>query len=69
MSTTAASDDIGFFLEVNLKYPLYLHKWHNYYPLVAEKVKITHDMLSLSLSLSLFSITNKHFDRKKVHKI
>ena len=46
MSKTAATDDIGFILEVDLQYPVHLHKSHNDYPLVAEKVKITQNMLS-----------------------
>ena len=33
-------------LEVDLKYPVHLHELHNDYPLAAEKVKITQDMLS-----------------------
>ena len=41
-----ATDDIGFILEVDLKYPVHLHESHNDYPLAAEKVKITQDMLS-----------------------
>ena len=46
MSKTAATDDIGFILEVDLKYPVHLHESHNDYPLAAEKMEITHDMFS-----------------------
>ena len=46
MSKTAATDDVGIILEVDLKYPVHLHELHNDYPLAAEKIKITHDMLS-----------------------
>ena len=46
MSKTAATDDIGFILEVNLKYPVHLHESHSDYPLSAEKVMITQDMIS-----------------------
>ena len=65
MSKTAAIDDIGFILEVYLKYLAHLHESHNDYPLVAENVKITHDMLS-----SYSQITNQQtkFDRKTCTK-
>ena len=46
MSKTASTDDLGFILEVDLKYPVHLLESHNDYPLADEKVKITHDMLS-----------------------
>ena len=36
----------GLILEVNLEYPRELHDLHNDYPLAAEKVKVTEDMLS-----------------------
>ena len=36
----------GLILEVNLEYPKELHDLHNDYPLGAEKVKVTKDMLS-----------------------
>ena len=41
-----ATDDIGFILEVDFKYPLHLHESHNDYPLASKKVTITQDMLS-----------------------
>ena len=37
---------IGYILEVNLEYPEELHELHNDYPLAAEKLTITYDMLS-----------------------
>ena len=46
IAKTVATDAIGFILEVDLKYPVHLHESHNDYPLAAEKVKITQDMLS-----------------------
>ena len=58
---TASTDDIGFILEVDLKYPVHLHESHNDYPLAAEKL-ITHDMLS-SYSQSLI---NKHISTEKL---
>ena len=38
--------EIGYFLEVDLEYPDYLHELHNDYPLTAEKLAVTNDMLS-----------------------
>ena len=38
--------DEGYFLEVDMDYPLRLHRHHNDYPLAPEKLKITHKMLS-----------------------
>ena len=62
----AATDDIGFILEVDLKYPVHLHESHNDYPLAAEKVKITHDMLS-PYSQSL--INTNTVRQKNLHQI
>ena len=36
----------GYKLEVDLEYPEELHELHNDYPLAAEEMKVTHDMLS-----------------------
>ena len=38
--------DKGIILEVDLKYPKKLHDLHNDYPLAAEKIKVTNEMLS-----------------------
>ena len=38
--------EIGYFLEVDLEYPGELHELHNDYPLAAEKLAISRDMLS-----------------------
>ena len=37
---------IGYFLEVELKYPDELHELHNDYPLAPEKLAVSSDMLS-----------------------
>ena len=57
MSKTAATDDIGFILEVDLKYPVHLHESHNDYTLAAEKVKI---ITQYMLSHYSPSLKNKH---------
>ena len=38
--------DVGYILEVDLKYPDKLHEFHNDYPLAPEKLTVTNDMLS-----------------------
>ena len=38
--------DTGYILEVDLEYPIKLHKLHNDYPLAPEKLTITNDILS-----------------------
>ena len=37
---------IGYFLEVDLKYPDELHELHNNYPLAPEKLAVSSDVLS-----------------------
>ena len=38
--------DVGYTLEVDLKYPNELHELHNDYPLAPEKLTVTNDILS-----------------------
>ena len=38
--------NVGYILEVDLKYPKELHKLHNNYPLAPEKFTVTNDILS-----------------------
>ena len=38
--------EIGYFLEVDLEYPPELHDGHNEYPLAAERLQVTRDMIS-----------------------
>ena len=54
LDSTIKFDDYGYILEVDLKYPEHLHDSHSNYPLAAEKLKITKEMLS-AYSSSLIS--------------
>ena len=48
--------DVGYILEVDLKYPDKLHELHNDYPLAPEKLAVTNDMLSKYYK----SVADKH---------
>ena len=41
----SASSDVGYFLDIDLKYSGKLHELHNDYPLAPEKLKVKEDML------------------------
>ena len=56
LDATTKSDHYGYILEVDLKYPEHLHDSHSDYPLAAEKLKITKEMLSADS----FSLINNH---------
>ena len=45
LNATTKSDDYDYILEVDLKYPEHLHESHSDYPLAAEKLRITNEML------------------------
>ena len=45
-SCVRAENDVGYILEVDLKYPSKLHELHNDYPLAPEKLRAIKDMLS-----------------------
>ena len=56
LDATTKSDDYGYILDVDLKYPEHLHDSHSDYPLAAEKLKIAKEMLSAYSS----SLNNNH---------
>ena len=50
---------IGYLLEVDLEYPEELHELHNDYPLAAEKLAVSSDMLSKYCKKMLISMRQK----------
>ena len=50
------NSSIDYMLEVDLDYPIELHKSHNGYPLVPEKFEISRDMLSKYFLILLMSL-------------
>ena len=59
LDPTTKSDDYGYILQVDLKYPEHLHDPHFDYPLAAEKLKITKEMLSAYSSLNSNHVTSE----------
>ena len=56
----------GMILEVDLEYPKELHELHNDYPLAAEKMKVTKEMLSPYLSSPDVEIFDCRLGRKRL---
>ena len=60
LDSTTKFDDYGYILEVDLKYTEHLHDSHSDYPLAAEKLRITNEMLSAySSSLTSSYVTSE----------
>ena len=62
LDATKKFDDYGYNLEVNLKYPKHLHNLYSDYPLAAEKLRITKEMLSAYS----YSLTSKYVTSEKL---
>ena len=61
LNVTTKYDDYGCILKVDLKYPEHLHDSHSDYPLAAEKLRITNEMLSAYSSF----LISKHVTSEK----
>ena len=61
LDSTTKSDDYGYILKVDLKYPEHLHDSQSDYSLAAEKLKITKEMLSVNSS----SLTSNYVTSEK----
>ena len=46
MNSVNEKIEVGYFLEVELKYPNELHELHSDYPLAPEKLVVSSDLLS-----------------------
>ena len=62
LDATTKSDAYGYILEVDLQYPEHLHDTQSDYPLAAEKLLITQDMLSAYSA----SLIDKHVPSEKL---
>ena len=62
LDATTKEDDYGCILEIDIKYPERLHDSHSDYPLAAEKLKITKEMLSAYSS----SLNSNHLTSEKL---
>ena len=62
LDATTKSNNYGCILEVDLKYPEHIHDFHSDYPLAAEKLRITNEMLSAYSSF----LISKHMTSEKL---
>ena len=62
LDATTKSDDYGYIMKVDLKYPQHLHDLHSDYHLAAEKLRITKEMLSAYS----YSLTSKRVISEKL---
>ena len=62
VDVTTKSDDYGYILEVDLKYPEHPHDLHSDYSLAAEQLRITKEMLSAYS----YSVTSKQVTSEKL---
>jgi hypothetical protein len=58
--------EYGYILEVDLKYPYYLHDEHNDYPLAVERVQMTSEMLSPTSKVMLDTLQVKYVKCEKL---
>ena len=69
LDSTTKSDDYVYILEVDLKYSEHLQDSHSVYPLAAEKLKITKEILSAySSSLASNHVTSKKLSPNRFDK-
>jgi len=66
VSTVSSDSSDGYVLEVDLKYPVGLHEWHNAYPLAPEHVEIVDDMISPTLRDMLRETDTRHVPASKL---
>ena len=53
LNSISENSSIGYFLEVEFKYPNRLHDFHNDYPLAPEKLEISSEMYSAQRLIGL----------------
>ena len=59
VNSISEKSETGYFLKVDLEYPDELHELHNDFPLAAEKLAISYDMLSDYCKKNCRQIWNK----------